>query len=234
MTASSQHMRSVLRRCTASVLCASFVMMACTGESRPGPVVGTHVDSAATRAIPGPAATPMRSPETYSVRITTNKGVFTIAVKRALAPRGADRFYELVSVGYFTDVRFFRVMPGFVAQFGLHGTPAVNALWTDAVIPDEPMRIGNTRGTVAFTTSGPTTRSNQLFINTADNRSKLDRQRLFAPIGSVTDGMDVVDRLNSEYGEEPNQSRVGHAGNEYLHKWFPALDYVVSATIVQK
>ena len=220
-----------VRACAAVALTLS--MFACGGESRPAPAVATRVDSATTRTIPGPATTPIRSPDTYNVRVTTNTGAFTIVVKRALAPRGADRFYELVSIGYFSDVRFFRVMPGFVAQFGLHGTPTVNELWANAVIPDEPMRIGNTRGTVAFTTSGPTTRSNQLFINTADNRSKLDRQRLFAPIGSVTDGMDVVDRLNSEYGEEPNQSRIGHGGNDYLHKWYPALDYIVSATIVK-
>lgn len=219
-----------MRVCASATL--ALTMLGCGSDSRSASVAASAKDTITTRAIPGPAASPMRSPDSYNVRVTTNKGAFTIAVTRSLAPHGADRFYELVSVGYFTDVRFFRVMPGFVAQFGLHGTPAANAQWSDAVIPDEPMRTGNTRGTVAFSASGPTTRSNQLFISLADNRSKLDRQRMFSPIGNVTEGMDVVEKLNSEYGDEPNQSRINFVGNEYLRKWFPALDYIVSATIV--
>lgn len=174
----------------------------------------------------------MRSPDRYRVAVETSKGTFTIEVTRSLAPLGADRFYELVSIGYFTDVRFFRMVPGFIAQFGIHGDPAVNNAWKRAMLPDEPMRTGNTRGTVTFASAGPDTRTVQLFISTGDNRRRLDHQRVFAPIGTVVDGMNVVDALNSEYGEEPNFSRIFAQGNEYLRKWFPALDYIKQATVV--
>ena len=220
------------RRTTRAFISVLIVAVGCRAEQPAPKAPATTTAPPATAQTPGPSTPPMKSPDSYAVRVETSKGGFTIGVTRSLAPLGADRFYELVKIGYFTDVRFFRVMPGFVAQFGLHGDPAVNALWTDAVLPDEPMRVGNTRGTVAFTTSGPKTRSNQLFVNTADNRAKLDGQKRFAPIGTVTDGMDVLDKLNSEYGEEPNQSRIGYKGNEYLMKWFPALDYIKSATLV--
>ncbi len=173
----------------------------------------------------------MRSPDAFRVTFETSKGVFTVAVTRALSPRGADRFYELVTIHYFDGVRFFRMMPEFIAQFGAHGDPAVNAKWNEATIPDEPMRTSNTRGTVAFAASGPNSRAVQLFVSTGDNARKLDGQRLFAPIGKVVDGMEVVDRLNAEYGEEPNHSRIIRQGNSYLQQWFPALDSIVSATI---
>jgi peptidyl-prolyl cis-trans isomerase A (cyclophilin A) len=186
----------------------------------------------AAAPIPAPAATPTRSPATFRVQFETTAGPFTVAVTRSLAPHGADRFYELVTIGYFTDVRFFRMVPGFVAQFGIHGDPAVNAVWNVAMIPDDPMRTSNTRGTVAFASSGPNTRATQLFVSTGDNTRKLDRQRVFAPIGRVVDGMDVVDKLNSEYGEEPNHSRAVGQGNAYLEKWFPALDYIRSAKVL--
>lgn len=212
-----------------AVLCA---LTACAGEARTDNANASRADSSAVVQVPGPAATPVQAPETFQVLFETNKGNFTVHVQRRLAPLGADRFYELVKVGYFSDVRFFRMVPGFVAQFGVHGDPAVYALWKDAVLPDEPMRTGNVRGTVAFTTNGPDSRAVQLFINTGDNRSKLDGQRVFAPIGSVAEGMDVVDRLNAEYGEEPNQSRMTRHGNEYLGRWFPALDFIERATVV--
>ena len=209
------------------------VLTACTAEPRvPPPPVDGEAPTVAVAQIPGPATAPARSPDTYRVAVETSKGTFTIAVQRALAPRGADRFFELVTAGYFTDVRFFRVVPGFVVQFGMHGDPAVNARWEKATLPDEPRRTSNARGTVAFAAAGPNTRTVQLFVNTADNARKLDGQRLFAPIGSVIEGMDVVDKLNNEYGEEPNPSRTASKGNVYLQRWFPALDYIKSATIV--
>ena len=209
------------------------LLAACTAEPRvPSRPLDNAAESMVVKQIPGPAATPARSPDTFRVTVETSKGTFTIAVQRALAPRGADRFFELVSAGYFTDVRFFRVVPGFVVQFGMHGDPAVNARWEKATLPDEARRTSNTRGTVAFAAAGPNTRTMQLFVNTADNGRKLDGQRLFAPIGSVVEGMDVVDKLNNEYGEEPNPSRIASKGNVYLQRWFPALDYIKSATII--
>lgn len=208
------------------------LVTACSGEPREPRAADSAQAAVIAPQIPGPSATPVRSPDSFRVRFETSKGNFTVAVKRALAPRGADRFYELVTIGYFTGVRFFRMVPGFIAQFGINGDPKVYAAWEKSTIPDEPMRIGNTRGTVAFATNGPDGRTVQLFISTGDNRQKLDRQRVFAPIGSVVEGMDVVDKLNAEYGEEPNNSRIAAKGNEYLQKWYPALDYITSATVV--
>ncbi|WP_206044484.1 peptidylprolyl isomerase [Gemmatimonas groenlandica] len=198
----------------------------CSAEPR------ASAQKSAPRVVPGPAATPMRSPDSYRVRFETSKGPFAIEVTRALAPHGADRFYELVTIGYYAGNRFFRMVPGFVVQFGIHGDPAVNAKWAQAAMADEPMRQSNTRGTVAFTTVDANSRTVQLFVNMADNSTKLDRQRVFAPIGVVVEGMDVLERLNVEYGEDPVQSRIMSRGNKYLDRWFPALDSIVSATVV--
>ena len=174
----------------------------------------------------------MRSPETFRVRVETSKGPFTVEVTRALAPHGADRFYELATIGYYAGNRFFRMVPGFVVQFGIHGDPAVNAKWAQSAMTDEPQRLSNTRGTVAFTTVDANSRMVQLYVNLVDNSAKLDRQKLYAPIGVVVEGMDVLERLNFEYGEDPVQSRIMSRGNKYLDRWFPALDSIVSATVV--
>lgn len=187
-------------------------------------------DTAAVR-IPPPSLTPERSPDSYRVRFVTTKGPFVVQVKRSLAPRGADRFYELVRIGYFTDVRFFRMVPNFIVQFGIHGDPAVNAMWDTAAIPDDPIRSSNADGTISFAASGPNTRATQLFISTANNARKLDGQKIFSPFGTVVEGMDVVRALNAEYGEEPNPSKAVRQGNRYLTRWFPALDYIKSATL---
>jgi len=218
-------------------LLVGVVGVACGGDRTAST---TQADRAATAAgatadsgvrIPPPSLTPERSPDSYRVRFVTSKGPFVVQVKRSLAPRGADRFYELVRIGYFTDVRFFRMKPNFIVQFGIHGAPAVNTLWDTAEIPDDPIRSSNADGTIAFAASGPNTRSTQLFINTANNARKLDGQKLFSPFGTVVEGMDVVRALNTEYGEEPNPSKAVRQGNRYLTRWFPALDYITSATI---
>lgn len=201
---------------------------ACSAESRT-PAPAQH---AVPRVIPGPSATPVRSPDTYRVRVETSQGPFVVEVTRALAPLGADRFYELVTIGYYAGNRFFRMVPGFVVQFGIHGDPAVNAKWARSAMPDEPMRHSNTRGTVAFTTANENGRAVQLYVNMADNAVKLDRQRVFAPIGVVVEGMNVLERLNFEYGEDPVQSRMMSRGSRYLNRWFPALDSIVSTTVV--
>lgn len=207
------------------LLCAACV-------DRPASDAAKSDSAAVTDSIPGPQATIPRAPDRYRVRMETGKGAFVIEVDRALAPHGADRFHELVSIGFFRDVAFYRMVPGFIAQFGMHGTPSVHDKWRDATIPDDPMRTGNVKGTVAFAANGANSRSTQLFISLEDNRRKLDGQKVFAPIGRVVEGMDVVERLNMEYGEEPNYVRIARQGNSYLARWFPALDYIRSATVL--
>jgi peptidyl-prolyl cis-trans isomerase A (cyclophilin A) len=170
------------------------------------------------------------APETFRAVFNTTKGRVVIEVTRALAPIGADRFYNLVRSGYFTDIAFFRVIPGFMCQFGIHGDPAVSAKWRDANLNDDPVKGSNTRGTITFATAGPNTRTTQLFINFGDN-GNLDGQG-FAPFGKVIEGMDAVDKINGEYGESPDQGRIQGEGNAYLKKEFPNLDYIKSASIL--
>ena len=153
-------------------------------------------------ASPGftdPAKLTEKAPETFKVQFDTTKGKFTIEVTRSLSPNGADRFYNLVRSGYFKDIAFFRVIPGFMCQFGIHGDPKVSAKWRDANITDDPVKGSNTRGTITFATAGPNTRTTQLFINFGNN-TRLDGMG-FSPFGKVIEGMDVVDKINGEYGE---------------------------------
>jgi peptidyl-prolyl cis-trans isomerase A (cyclophilin A) len=152
-----------------------------------------------------------------------------IEVHRDWAPVGADRFYNLVKNGFFDDIRFFRVVPNFMVQFGIHGTPAIQSAWRGASMKDDPVKQSNKRGYITFATSGPNSRTTQVFINFKDNAG-LDRQG-FAPFGEVVSGMDVVDKINAQYGEQPNQGSIQSEGNVYLNKDFPKLDYVKSATI---
>ncbi|HUB86271.1 MAG TPA: peptidylprolyl isomerase [Verrucomicrobiae bacterium] len=192
--------------------------------------------SPAAPAYADPSQLTEKAPDTFKAQFDTTKGKFTIEVTRSLAPNGADRFYNLVKSGYFTDIAFFRVVPGFMCQFGISGDPAISAKWRDANIPDDPVKGSNTRGTITFATAGPNTRTTQLFINFADNTG-LDAQG-FSPFGKVIDGMDVVDKINSEYGDGPpngagpDQSLIQMEGNAYLKKDFPNLDYIKSATIL--
>ena len=189
-------------------------------------------------AIAAPAmAQEAQAPATYKVKFDTTKGPFTVQVNRDWAPLGADRFYNLVKSGFYDDVRFFRVISGFMVQFGINGDPNVMAGWRDKPVKDDPVKQSNKRGYVTFAMAGPNTRTSQVFINFADN-TNLD-QMGFAPIGRVISGMDVVDKLNAEYGEGaprgrgPDQSRMQREGNAYLAKEFPRLDYIKKATIVQ-
>lgn len=169
---------------------------------------------------------------THRVRFETSRGAFVVQLDSAAAPLGVARFRELVSAGYFNDVRFFRVVPGFVAQFGMSGDPALTAQWQNRPIPDEPVMRSNTRGTLTFANAGPNTRSSQLFLNLVDN-PMLDAMG-FAPIGEVVEGMDVVAALYSGYGEAPNQAMIARDGNAYLRREFPQLDYIRSITFVQE
>ena len=184
-----------------------------------------------------PAGLTEQAPATFNANFDTSKGLFVITVHRDWAPNGADRFYNLVKNGFYDDVRFFRVIDGFMAQFGIHGTPAVASAWQNASIKDDPGKQSNKRGFVTFATRGPNTRTTQLFINFGDNAG-LDKQG-FSPFGEVTKGMDVVDKIYNGYGEGaprgkgPDQGRVQAEGNAYLAKDFPKLDYIKTATIAK-
>jgi len=184
-----------------------------------------------------PAALTEKAPDTFKAQFDTSKGTFVITVHREWAPLGADRFYNLVKSGFFDDVRFFRVIDGFMAQFGIHGVPAVASAWRSAPLKDDPVKQSNRRGFVTFATAGPNTRTTQLFINFGNN-TNLDPMG-FAPFGEVTSGMDVVDKIYNGYGEGaprgkgPDQGRLQSEGNVYLNKDFPRLDYIKSATIAK-
>ncbi|RMG39117.1 MAG: peptidylprolyl isomerase [Planctomycetota bacterium] len=183
------------------------------------------------RTAPDPAAEDdPTAPQTYQVRFHTTKGDFVVEVHRDWAPRGADRFYRLVNEGFYDNCAFFRIVPNFVVQFGINGDPSVQDRWRDAVILDDPVKQSNRRGTITFATSGPHSRTTQVFINLADN-GRLDEMG-FAPFGEVIEGMDVVDSLNAEYGERPDQSRIQFEGNAYLKREFPRLDYILTARVV--
>lgn len=176
------------------------------------------------------------APATFRVSVETTKGPFVITVERALAPRGADRFYRLVHAGYFDDSRFFRVVPGFIAQFGIPGDPAITRVWKDRAIADDSVRTSNVRGTIAYAMTGPNTRTTQLFISLVDN-SRLDTQG-FSPIGRVVSGMEVVDQLYGGYGESAGggmrarkQDRMLNEGNQHLDRDFPKLDRLLTAHI---
>ena len=177
---------------------------------------------------------PKKAPETFQAKFETTAGDFVIEVKREWSPNGADRFYQLVSSGLYDDCKFFRVVPGFMVQFGINGDPKVAAKWREATIKDDPVIKSNKRGFVTFAKSGlPNSRTSQIFISYADKNTFLDSQG-FSPFGQVIEGMDVVDKINSQYGEKPDQSQVQSRGNEYLNDKFPKLDGVTKATIVEK
>ena len=187
------------------------------------------------KAVPGEGPVGA-APDKFTVKLETTKGDILVDVTKDWAPRGADRFFELVKTGYFSDVAFFRVIDGFMAQAGIHGDPKVNEKWRDKRIEDDPVKQSNTRGTVTFATSGRNSRTTQFFINFGDNQ-RLDGMG-FAPFGKVRD-MKVVDSLFNGYGEGaprgrgPIQSHLQREGNAYLKREFPKLDYILSATIIE-
>jgi peptidyl-prolyl cis-trans isomerase A (cyclophilin A) len=188
-------------------------------------------------ALMDPSEANETAPDTFQAQFDTTKGTFVIEVTREWAPLGADRFYNLVKRGYYDEVRFFRVLSGFMAQFGISGDPELSTVWSEARIQDDPGRESNRRGYVTYAMAGPNTRTTQLFVNYGNNGS-LDSQG-FSPFGRVVSGMDVVDDLYSDYGEGapngrgPNQGLMQSQGNPYLIENFPNLDYIESATIVE-
>ncbi len=172
-----------------------------------------------------------QAPETYKVLFETSSGNFTVEVHREWAPNGADRFYKLVESGFYDECRFFRVVPGFMVQWGINGDPEIQQNWVKANIKDDRVTKSNKRGLITFATSGKNSRTSQVFINYKDN-AFLDGQG-FSPFGQVVEGMDVVDAINSQYGEKPDQGLIQEKGNEYLDKSFPKLTHIKKATVVK-
>lgn len=218
---------------SASLIAFTFLASGCSRE-RPSSAAAASAELLSAEAA---SATPTDvGPATYRARFETSAGTFVVEVQRDWAPQGADRFYDLVKSGYYDGQRFFRVLSGFMAQFGIHGDPKVSASWRERRILDDPVKGSNTRGMVSFATAGPNTRTTQVFINYGDN-SSLDGMG-FAPFGRVVEGMEVVDKLFAGYGEGaprghgPDQGRIQSEGNAYLEHDFPKLDYVKKATIV--
>jgi peptidyl-prolyl cis-trans isomerase A (cyclophilin A) len=183
--------------------------------------------------IPDKAELNQRAPSKFQIKFETSKGDFVMEIYRDWSPHGADRLYYLAQNGFYNNARFFRVIEGFMAQFGLHGDPNVTRVWRELAIPDDPVEESNLRGYVSYAKSNlPNTRNTQLFINCRDN-SGLDDQG-FSPIGKVIQGMDVVDRLHSGYGNAlgANQGQIHQGGNEYLNRNFPDLDYIKKAQVI--
>jgi len=216
-----------------NILLLSALLFAAACSQRPVETPQPVPDQSAA----APAAAQAQTPAVFKTKFATTKGDFVIEIHRDWAPRGADRFYELVKSGFFQDVAFFRAIDGFMVQFGIHGDPAVSAKWRGANIPDDPASgRSNSRGALTFATAGPGTRTTQLFINFGDN-GNLDGMG-FTPIGQVAEGMSVVDSLYKGYGEGapsgmgPDQGRVQAEGNAYLKRDFPKLDYIKSAQLV--
>ncbi len=204
--------------------------------AKPKSTTTTHVATAATydHTLLKPALLTSKAPETYQVKFDTTRGEFTVTVTRAWSPLGADRFYNLVKHHYFDNARFFRVLPGFVAQFGLSAQPAVNAAWEKATIKDDPHSQSNKRGTIVFATAGPSTRTTQLFINFKDNGPSLDSQG-FTPFGVVDgNGMNIVEMMYDQYGESAgmDQENITKGGEKYIAAHWPKLDTIKSATLI--
>jgi cyclophilin family peptidyl-prolyl cis-trans isomerase len=206
----------------------------------PGGVAATRtpVDARAVLLDPAHPAWSEPAPDTFRVRFETTRGAFEIEGVRAWAPHGADRFYNLVRFGYYDDVRFHRVVPGFITQWGVSGDPALNDVWYRRGMPDDSVVASNLRGTLAFAFTGPGTRATQIYVNMVDN-VRLDAQG-FAPFARVTRGMEaVVDSLHGGYGEGSgggvrggDQSRIVAEGNAYLDGSFPLLDRLTRATVI--
>jgi len=177
------------------------------------------------------------APLSYRVRFETTAGDFVVEVYRNWAPLGADRFYNLASNGYYDDTRIYRVVEGFMAQWGIHGDPLVDYQWRDEFLVDDPVARSNERGTIAFAKAGPNSRTTEVFVNYTDNPG-LDAQR-FAPFGRVVEGMEVVDSFHAGYGDGPPRGEGPYAaqaqaqGNAYFDAEFPELDRIIRATVVE-
>ena len=221
-----------MRLALASVLVAGTAVLV-AAQTAPKTAPAAAPKTPAVNRLLNPAALTAKAPEEFKVKFDTSKGPIVLELHRMWAPKGVDRFYNMVRAGFFSNVRFFRVIPNFMAQFGVNGDPAVNAAWEKVRLMDDPPNgQKNVRGMLTYGTTGqPNSRGTQLFINYKDN-SYLDAQG-FVPIGQVTEGMEVADMLDSEYGAAPqnNQQRIGTEGNKYLLANVPKLDYIKTASI---
>lgn len=233
------------------ILCISGAVLAQTPPpAKKAPATGTQAP-AATAAAPAkmaspsaallnPAAWKAKAPDLFRVKFATTHGDFVVEVHRDWAPMGADRFYNLVKAKFYTESAFYRYSPGFIVQFGVPANPAVTAAWANAHIKDDPFKESNKKGTLTFATSGPDARTTDLFINLKDNTPLDNMTPGFRPIGTVTEGMDIVEGLYSGYGEMkemnnptgPSQGLLMSQGKPYLDKNFPKLDSIKSATVI--
>lgn len=233
-----------MRNALLIALFASLSLFACKKAEEPPPPAEEEKQEAAEEKAPDEGEKPAagtnaallepdslkeEAPATYRVIFETTKGKFVVEVNRDWAPLGADRFYNLVKNGFYNDAKFFRVVPNFVVQFGIPADPRVAAAWRTETFEDDPVKESNVKGTITFATAGANSRTTQVFINYADN-SRLDRMG-FAPFGKVVEGMDVVEAINAEYNERPNQGMIQAQGNAYLEREFPNLDGIKSARI---
>lgn len=195
-----------------------------------------RASSSSALLSPDTAALARPAPDSFTVRFETSKGHFTVQAVRAWAPLGVDRFYFLASNEFYDGARFFRVLPNFVVQFGINGDPRVNEAWETRRFADDPVTLSNQAGFLSFATSGPNSRTTQIFINKRDN-SRLDSLG-FSPFAKVVDGMHVVEQLYAGYGEGPprgggpDQSEMRRQGNRYLERQFPRLDSIVRARVI--
>jgi len=203
----------------------AFVCVAACSQPRASALLSPNADSLAKPA-----------PDSFKVAFETSQGRFVVQAMRSWAPQGVDRFHYLAANRYYDGTKFFRNLSNFMAQVGIHGDPSVNEVWTAKTIPDDPVKQSNVRGTVSFAMGGPDSRSTQIFINKRDN-SRLDAMG-FAPIGTITEGMHVIDALYTAYGEGPptgggpDQSRIEREGNRYLNNRYPRLDSIISTRIL--
>jgi homoserine O-acetyltransferase len=223
----------MMARCTlhCAVLLANLTGLGCTARPSAG--------EPERRPAPDAAETNQTAPENFFVRLDTSKGAILLGIHRDWAPHGADHFYDLVRAGYFDQSRFFRVIRGKWAQFGINGDPSKSNVWRGKTIPDDPRRESNVRGTIAFAFAVPNGRTTQLFINLRDNSVTHDAEP-FVPIGRVVEGMEVADSLYAEYGESAGggirankQQPLFDEGNAYLQRNFPRLDFIREAAIVR-
>ncbi len=229
-----------MRALRSAIVLAVLVILVCAGALAADTPVGKDAPAKAAPAastkdaLKDPAALREQAPEAFRARFETSKGDFVIEVTRAWSPNGADRFYNLVKSGYFDDVRFFRVVANFVVQFGIHGTPEIARAWQAANIQDDPVKESNKKGYVTYAKSGrPNSRTTQIFINLKDNTS-LDTQG-FSPFGRIVEGMEVVEKLNGEYGETLTglQGQIVEQGNAFLAQKGPRLDFIKAAKVAK-